>query len=192
MNKGLIFLGGLLVGASGATAVAHFILKPAYEQKAEEEINACRDMYLELSRELREKASKANAETNKEEAKEAMKTYGAAPEKAETTIEKADKPNDIRRPYIIESDVFNAPDNPHDLVGLTYYTDGVICGDNHFPLTLEELDDMVGRDVLTKFGDDGPDAIYVRNDKKGVDYEIVQSVQSYAKFLKENPHIRKK
>ena len=69
MNKGLIFTFGLIVGCAGGGLIAKTIFKQQYEQKADEEITACRNAFLN---ELEKRRAEDNGKGH-EEKKEAAK-----------------------------------------------------------------------------------------------------------------------
>lgn len=47
------------------------------------------------------------------------------------------------------------------------------------------IDDTVGRDVLSHFGDDEDDTAYARNEKLGTDYEVILEHKSFASVVGE-------
>ena len=54
---------------------------------------------------------------------------------------------------------------------LLYYKDHVLTDeDNNI---IEDIDDVIGFDSLTRFGEFEDDTVYVRNDKYRVDYEVI-------------------
>ena len=48
------------------------------------------------------------------------------------------------------------------------------------------IEDTIGRDVLNHFNEDEEDTAYARNDKLGVDYEIILEHKSFASVVGEN------
>ena len=203
MKNGLAFGLGLLVGCGGATLLANTILKQQYAQKADEEITACREAFLEESKKLRAKQDTRTAQERKEAAVAAVKTYSTEPDQAAQMVQKAtdipaqtEKPKDWKTPYVIDPALFDAMDNPNKTFGLKYYPqDGVVTyAENDVPLTMDELDKAVGREALLHFDQNEfgeSDRVCVRNDNWGVDYEICVQPKSYADILKEKPWLKK-
>ena len=203
MKSGLAFGLGILVGCGGATLIANAILKQQYAQKADEEIIACREAFLEESKKLRTQQETKTAKERKEAAIAAVKTYSPEPEKAEQMVQKAadipapsEKPKDWKRPYVIDPALFDAMDNPNKTLGLKYYPkDGVVThAENDVAMTMEELDNAVGREALLHFDQNEygeSDRVCVRNENWGVDYEICEQAKSYADVLKEKPWLKK-
>lgn len=87
------------------------------------------------------------------------------------------KGEDSVRPYIIEPEEYGMMEG-YELCSLTYYADGVLADDVDDPI--EDVDEVVGNDSLTHFGDYEPDAVYVRNDKRQTDYEILRVNENYS------------
>ena len=49
-----------------------------------------------------------------------------------------------------------------------------------------QIEDTIGREVLNHFGDDEEDTAYARNDKLGIDYEVVLEHKSFASVMGED------
>lgn len=87
------------------------------------------------------------------------------------------KGEDIVRPYIIEPEQYGEIED-YDLASLTYYADGVLADD--VDDRIEDVDNVVGTESLTHFGDYEPDAVFVRNDERKTDYEILRVNENYS------------
>ena len=181
MNKGLIFAFGLILGTAGGGLLARTILKQQYEQKADEEIAACRNAFLN---ELDKRRAEEH-EVKKEEAAKAMETYSPEGEKAAEVVRNSDEKQDVKAPYIIAPEVFDDPKNPYPRSGLRYYSDGAIVRDDDTVMDMDDLDACVGREALLHFGDYEEDRVCVRNEKFSKDYEIILINRKYADVLKE-------
>jgi hypothetical protein len=208
MKGGWIFAIGLLVGAAGGGAAGCLFMKQKYSQIADEEIASVMARY---SQEMDKYRAKNRAETAIK-AEKALDTYSGEEKKEDTgtagklqnvegwgdttsAIKKAEavmsrKDRQTRKPYVIEESVFAAPDNPHKTGTLYYFLDGAVTNDDEKPLSMEDVDELVGRESLTFFGDD-TDAVYVRNEALSMDYEIVMQGRTYAELLKEKPYLAK-
>jgi len=84
-------------------------------------------------------------------------------------------------PYVVHVDEFRENSLEHEQKGLTYYeSDGVLCGDND--VIVDDQEETIGIDNLTRFGHGGADAntVHVRNEVREVDYEVVLSYGSYS------------
>lgn len=97
------------------------------------------------------------------------------------------------KPYIITHDEFYEGEKNYDTASLTYYEiDDTLVDERDKPL--EQTDKLVGDDHLVRFGSGSKDKniVFVRNDRLGIDYEIVRSKGSYLEevlgMLPENPN----
>lgn len=80
----------------------------------------------------------------------------------------------INKPYIITVDMYMANDEAYDQISLTYYSgDKVLVNDAD--AIVDDVDQAVGASNLDKFGEESGDpyTVYVRNDKRQADFEIV-------------------
>jgi len=62
---------------------------------------------------------------------------------------------------------------------LFYYADKVLADDDY--QILDDVKGNIGDDALTQFGVYADDAVYVRNDILGIDYEILLDEREYFK-----------
>ena len=81
------------------------------------------------------------------------------------------------RPKIITPEEFGDIDE-YDTATYTYYSDGVLTDDMDEPV--EDIDDVVGEESLTHFGEYEDDSVYVRNDDRRCDYEILRDLRPYS------------
>ena len=79
------------------------------------------------------------------------------------------------RPYVIEPEEFDTLG--YKTVSLNYYDDGVLTYENDD--IIENVDELVGRDSLSHFGEYESDAVYVRNDTLKTDFEILADTRRY-------------
>lgn len=87
------------------------------------------------------------------------------------------KGEDSVRPYIIEPDEYGMVEG-YELCSFTYYADGVLADD--VDDRIENVDEVIGDDSLTHFGEYEPDAVYVRNEERKTDYEILRVNENYS------------
>jgi hypothetical protein len=85
-------------------------------------------------------------------------------------------------PYVISWDEFASAVLEYDQDTLTYFEKDDILVDGRDD-AVNDVDGTVGLANLERFGDQSKDnnIVYVRNDKLGLDFEIVRSKGSYAK-----------
>lgn len=83
----------------------------------------------------------------------------------------------VPRPYVISPAEFDTLDD-YEVVSLNYFADGVVADD--MGNIVENVDEMIGRDSLTHFGEYEDDAVHVRNDALECDFEILRDLSKYS------------
>ena len=190
-NKVGVLLGFLCGGIVGAGSV-YILLRKKFEQQAQEEIEAVREYYrkrkpadilrkTEPIRELTDE-QKANAGNNldavsEERLKQILEKYH--PEEATVQFDP-----DGGRPFVIPPEEFGEVEE-YGRVSLTYYEDGVLTDDGDSPL--EEIEQTVGADFMTHFGEYEDDSVFIRNPVRKCDYEILLDRRRYKDILKTKP-----
>lgn len=89
------------------------------------------------------------------------------------------------RPYVISPDEFGEMDE-YSKISLMYYADGVLCDD--MDQLVDNIDEIVGADFAEHFGEYEDDSVFVRNDARKCDYEILRSLRTYEEVIAENPY----
>lgn len=89
---------------------------------------------------------------------------------------------DYSRPYIISQEEFMENEPEHDQNTVTYYEGDDVLVDERDDV-IEDTDGTVGDDNLTRFGHGSKDnnIVYIRNEIRDVDFEVVRSRGKYAK-----------
>ena len=166
MNNFVIFT----LGAAAGSIITWKLLKTKYEQIAQDEIDSVKEVYF-----------KKNLERDKEpkdEYEEITKRYSTFSDKKENKDEEGEK---IMRPYVICPEEFGEMDE-YETESLTYYADGVLTDD--FDNEIEDVDDLVGEESLSTFGDYEDDSVFVRNDKYKTDYEILLDDRKFSEIIR--------
>lgn len=86
-------------------------------------------------------------------------------------------------PYVIDEFDYINGRKMYDKITLNYYDDGVLEEEISEDL-VDDIDAAIGRDSLTKFGDD--DMVFVRNERYGTDYAVVRQHCSYGTVVPED------
>ena len=83
------------------------------------------------------------------------------------------------KPYIIKPNEFGEQD--YDEVTLVYYADGKFTSYDTGDLMDEfEIEDAIGDiDPSVHFGDYEEDSVFIRNDERGIDYEVLRDEDPY-------------
>lgn len=87
-----------------------------------------------------------------------------------------DKP----KPYVISPEEFG--ENDYETVSLTFYADKILTDSDDVPV--EDIDNVVGHDSLTHFGEYEDDSVFVRNDYLKQDFEILLDHREYLDIIK--------
>ena len=82
-------------------------------------------------------------------------------------------------PYVITPDEFGEKDN-YEQISLTYYIDGILADD--FDEPIDDIDDVIGLTAVNHFGEYEPDSVFVRNDERKCDYEVLLDQREYSKI----------
>jgi len=183
-----------LLGAGVGSAATYFVVKKHFEKITDEEIESVKQYYKsELVADVK-KAVSSNEETsfmteNEEKTEEKEPDYKKIIEKMnygdyfekkpETKPVKEEEPDPIVGPYIISGDAF-AGDLRNEKESLYYFEkDGVfmnVITEEVVPNGME----LVGETNFERLGEFEEDVLYVRNDEKGTDYEVLLEHYAYA------------
>lgn len=88
---------------------------------------------------------------------------------------------DSPEPYVISFEDFESTKQHYDKNTLYYYEQDDTVTDDAEEI-LVDTDSLIGDMALTLFGElsDDPDAVYIRNDKKSSDFEVLRLNKSYS------------
>lgn len=190
----LIFAAGSVVGS----AVTWKLLKNKYEQIAKDEIEFQLERFSKSKKELKEELQDANdiissyEKVEKAQVEEYRKTvaergYTDYSSYSNSKTQKAEeKESSEDRPYVIKPEDLGENDD-YQVINLTYYADGILADDNDD--LVDDVDNVVGTDSLSHFGDFEPDAVHVRNDRLKCDYEILRDRRKYKDVIGGNPQL---
>lgn len=186
---------GVLMFAAGA-AIGSFatwkLLNARYEERYQEAVKSTKEAY---SRRNPSVDSEEGEETSEDELPD-IKVYAALLKQEDyidyssntspSDAEKEEKKDTtVERPYVISPEEFGEFDD-YERISLTYYADGKLTDDNDE--LVDDVDEIVGEDSLTHFGEYEDDSVFVRNDARKCDYEILLDQRNYFDVIKTNPH----
>ena len=182
----------ILGAASGATAT-WCCVKKKYEELAQEEIDSVKEVFARREQTNNtEKAAKNIAESVKAEhanQKQSIKECAAILRReGYTRYSDADVSSEdtkMSKPYVIPPEQFGDNDD-YDQISLTYYADQVLADENDE--IIEDVEETIGFESLTHFGEYEDDSVFVRNDDKKCDYEILMDQRLYSDVINEMPH----
>ena len=193
MNKStlsnfLFFAAGAVIGS----VVTWKFIKTKYEQIAQEEIDSVKAVYCphddEPESETPDNTVEGGYVPNASDlnsysetlASQGYTDYANAKDGIVNTTKPAEEVDDMERPYVISYEEFGELDG-YNIVSLMYFNDNVLTDSQYEPI--EDADSIVGLDFLEHFGDEDEDSVFVRNDKRKTDYEILKDERNYADLL---------
>lgn len=210
LPKTLIFAAGVVIGSVATWAV----IKDKYAQIAQEEIDSVKEVFSRREKgesESRKFAMMGEAvaegfeagveAAEKKEYERYASVYATANKmasvvkdgKTKSALEMGVDPNfkleveeetdDVERPYVIPPEEFGELD--YETVSLTYYEDGVLTDD--MDNVIEDLDDIIGEESLKHFGEYEDDSVFVRNDARETDYEILMDTRKFSDIYPDHP-----
>lgn len=180
LNKLLIFAAGSVIGS----AVTFVVMKRKYEsyEWEEEYIEEQEEEPQEKEEEpVEEKAGKLMNEGFREGLKsvkrENMVQYNKILKDNEySSGEEKKEAKDVEKPYMITVDDYAELDN-YNTESLYYFEDGVLTDESEN--IIDDVEDIVGEEALAKFDEEEVDSVYVRNDARKTDYEILRDMGNY-------------
>ena len=184
---GFSFLLGMGIGAY----VTYMYVKDMYAEIAQEEINSVKEAYIKKAKNLQkdvitedEKKEKVDKAKNKHDISE----YTAKLKESGYTnySEISQEDNDVEVPYVIAPEDYGENDE-YETISLTYYSDGVLTDEDDEVIT--NPGELVGRDFASHFGDYEDDSVFIRNDDRKIDFEILMDYRTYQDVLKAKPHL---
>lgn len=171
LSKIFIFAAGTAIGS----VVTWKLVKTKYEQIAQEEIESVREMYAASSKPKEDTEDDTDEEDNEERIEvynNIVKNAGYIPDEKE---EEGD--DEMIEPYVIIPEEFD--ENGYETVTLYYYADGVVATSDTNKV-VDNVDELIGEDSLTHFGEYEEDSVFVRNDNLEIDFEILKDNRRFS------------
>ena len=196
MNTNISKLFMFAVGAAIGSLSAWFYAKKRYEKIANDEIRSMREYFRRREKELLEddKTEETEDEPDSSEEEKDKGIYSNIIKESgyvryskssnQDDSEKEDKKDNIDdEPYVIRPDLFDTLDD-YESMTLTYYADGVLA--DMFDVPIDDPDTLVGTDFVDCFNADevDGDVVYVRNERKKTDFEIIEDLRNYSDMMK--------
>lgn len=187
MKQKLLYLVMFAAGATIGSAVSWQLAKNKYKQIADEEIQSVKDAFSKKENDVNTKLSTANAmlkknminndlnSTHKDAYKDILTTNKYL--YSENTNTKKEVPE--TGPYVISPDEFGELDD-YETISLTYYSDKVLADD--MDQVIDDYMVCVGNDFMNHFGEYEDDSVFIRNDVRKCDYEILYDLRPYSEL----------
>lgn len=180
------FFGGVAIGA----ASAYYFAKKKYSAIADEEIASIKRWYAKRYEQRKEPtvaepsrdASADEAEYDIQQRKQDLITTMDISERAgyvkygAQTRERIMNGAPSQTPYVISPEEFGE-DDEYAQITLTWYADGILADDADRPVA--DIETVVGEEFWTHFGEYSNDSVYIRNDARKCDYEILRNLDTF-------------
>lgn len=173
MSKGSVII-AFSLGAAIGSVVTWKLVKTKYEELARQEVEEVRAVY-----EKKKNAEKEEQKLREKEYDDLINRYAPVPDALSTQGKEG--PNEMDEPYVISPAEFGDQDG-YDTESLTYYADNILTDEYDEPI--EDVDDIVGLESLDHFGEYEDDSVFVRNDRRRTDYEILADTRRYSDVKK--------
>ena len=195
MNKAAGFV-MFVLGAAVGSVVTWQYTKKKYEQIAQEEIDSVKEIFSrrESAADVEITAPKPQtAKIGKPEEKPDITEYAARLERDGYTNysnvgaeqKKEEQETMEIKPYVISPEEFGEFED-YERISLSYYADQVLADEDDEKV--DDVDNVVGLESLTHFGEFEDDSVFVRNDRLKCDYEILLDQRTYSDVMKQRPH----
>lgn len=176
------------VGAAIGSVVTWQLVKTKYEQIAQEEIDSVKEVFSNRGRSERAEVATDKIEKAREERENIdIKEYATELSKTGyTNYSEVELVEKAMAPYVITPDEF-AELEDYETVSLTFWADKVLTDDNGN--LIEDVEGAVGFESLSTFGQYEEDSVFVRNDYRKCDYEILLDMRRFDDYIKtEKPY----
>ena len=190
MDNKIIGLLAFTIGAVTGSAMAWYYAKKKYEQIAQEEIDSVKEVF---SRREKEQAEPTNDKTESNHSQcyedpqlKALREAADTIIRQEGYVTSDDSDTPVSdAPYVIPpEDLYERED--YETYTLFYYADGVLTDDNEE--IIEDVESTIGFESLNHFGEYEDDSVFVRNDVRGCDYEILRDNRNYSDVIAKKQH----
>ena len=190
MNSKVSFILGTIIGAGIGVAGTYSYFKDKYEKLAEKDFNSRRVFDEDKKDESEETVAEKTADSRTVD-KPSIAEYAARLQKegyvnySDMQDKKQKQEIGVDKPYVIQPSDFGEFDD-YEKISLTYTADGVLLDDMNE--IVDDIEETVGEDSLEHFGEYEDDSVYVRNDAKKCDYEILLDQRNYQEIFETQPH----
>lgn len=190
MNSKVSFILGTIIGAGIGVAGTYSYFKDKYEKLAEKDFNSRRVFDEDKKDESEEPVAEKTADSRTVD-KPSIAEYAARLQKegyvnySDMQDKKQKQEIGVDKPYVIQPSDFGEFDD-YEKISLTYTADGVLLDDMNE--IVDDIEETVGEDSLEHFGEYEDNSVYVRNDAKKCDYEILLDQRNYQEIFETQPH----
>ena len=182
MKKSLACIITFAAGAAIGYLVANAQLQKKYDRIAEDEVASIKASFKKY-RNIDTKEPVKDDSCVREDYEALINDLGYAD--APVPVEEAEDEIHVT----ITEEEFSELDD-YESLSLIYLADGVLVDDDHSRMIEEEIKHAIGDVDLDAFAEDETvDAMYIKNTKLKIAYEIIKDDQSYAELLESKPYL---
>lgn len=179
MNRSIFTkIGVFIAGAGIGSVVTYKIMDTKCSQRIQDEIASVKEVYSKKYSTTEETEKDQNeSDEDISETKKIIKEYGYVTETDEKENSRKDK-EEMNEPHVISPE--EVGDCDYTVITLWHYADGTVTNDNG--KVVGNVTELIGKNYADHFGEyeEDPDAVYVRNDDQGVDYEVLKDSRDFS------------
>lgn len=197
MNTKIKIAVGFMLGFAAGVFASYEYLKHKFNDRIDSEIKSVKRIFK--NRETKTKANYSKNKPNideiikdspniKSDSENAVKFKNRTSDeyinysnyfKSEESVEEKKPANELPAPYVITPDDFGTMG--YSEISLSYYQDGILTEERDEEIL--PIDETIGRESLNHFGDYTIDTVYVRNERRQTDYEVLRVDQTYTEYF---------
>lgn len=182
MNNKVVNVIAFLLGAGIGSVVTWKLVETKYKKLAQEEIDSVREVYSKKEIALANEVKKAHACLEANTKNDKVPSYQRFVEDIGYVSESKEEEG-ASNVYVIPPESYGELD--YEEVSLTYYADDVLAYDDDS--VIRDIDKVVGKGSLNTFGEYEDDSVFVRDDDKKIDYEILRDTRRYSDVVGDDP-----
>lgn len=184
--KGIVGVLTFIAGVAAGSVATYLITSKRYEKIIDEEIASVKETYAKRFEKLTIYDPFADEEDNEDEEdnSEIEKEYTQMINDLKYSSDD-ERTNVNDKPYVISPELYREhEDEGYDSVNLTFYADGILAFDDDMDV-VEDIEETVGVESLSHFGEYEDDSVFIRNDKLKYDAEILLDPRKYSDVIKQ-------
>lgn len=141
--------------------------------EVESEDETVEDRFFENAEDIAKVKSNLNKKPPLKEYAEMVKNLSYS----NAEVADTEEDEDVYEPYVIRPEEYGEI-HKYDTESLTYYADGVLT--DELDNRIEDVESLVPADFAEHFGEYEDDSVFVRNDTRQCDYEILRDLRKFA------------
>lgn len=182
MNNKVVNAIAFLLGAGIGSVVTWKLVETKYKKLAQEEIDSVREVYSKKEIALANEVKKAHACLEANTKNDKVPSYQHIVEDMGYASE-SEEEEGVGNVHVIPPESYG--ELGYEEVSLTYYADDVLAYDDDS--VIRDVNKVVGKGSLNTFGEYEDDSVFVRDDDKKIDYEILRDMRRYSDVVGDDP-----